>query len=252
MSCVYSLHDGEIEMYIALYVDDLLIFTNSLDALVAIKAELTERFEMTDLGEAQYVLGIQIERDRANRTLSIGQREYIRRIVDHYRLSDSKPSATPLEISTKLSKTDSPTTTGEQEDMKNVPYLSAIGEIMYAMLGTRPDIAYAVTILSQFSSNPGRRHWEAVKRLLRYLCGTMDFRLQYGAAERPANSGSIDEPLSVWGYCDSDWASNVDDRRSITGYTFLAAGAAVSWQTKKQPTVALSTVEAEYMSASRR
>ena len=115
---------------------------------------------------------------------------------------------------------------------------------MYAMLGTRPDIAFAVTFLSQFNNNPGPQHWMAVKRVLRYLNGTMDYKLVYGG-----NDGKNISTPTLVGYCDADWASNVDDRRSITGYVFLLAGGAISWQTKKQPTVALSSVEAEYMAA---
>src|SRR6201996_6441500 len=158
-------------------------------------------------------------------------------------MSDSKPVATPLDPGTKLSKSDSPSTPEEIQKMKNIPYQSAVGAIMYAMLGTRPDIAFAVTILSQFSSNPGKSHWTAVKRVLRYLKGSINYKLAYGGS----NSRQTDPELI--GYCDADWASNVDDRRSVTGYVFMLAGGAISWKTKKQPTVALSSVEAEYMAA---
>ena len=112
---------------------------------------------------------------------------------------------------------------------------------MYAMMGTRPDLAFAVAALSQFSSNPGQPHWDTIKHVLRYLRGTAGYKLTYGG--RPGASLLFD------GYCDSDWGSNIDDRRSITGYVFTLGGGAVSWQSKKQPTVALSSVEAEYMAA---
>ena len=112
---------------------------------------------------------------------------------------------------------------------------------MYAMLGTRPDLAFAVASLSQFSSNPGQPHWDAIKHVLRYLRGTADHRLTYGS-----HTGTS---LLFDGYCDSDWGSSKDDRRSVTGYAFMLGGGAVSWQSKKQPTVALSSVEAEYMAA---
>ena len=249
--CVYCLRDDEVEMYIALYVDDLLIFSNSLDSLATLKAQLTRQFDMKDLGEAQYVLGIQIERDRTRRILRIGQQEYIRRVINRFNMSDAKGRATPMEISNQLSKEDSPVTESDKDDMKTVPYGSAVGAIMYAMVGTRPDIAFAVTALSQFCSNPGRKHWQAVKHLLQYLKQTSHFTITYGATGStfPTNSGDSGTGFRVFGYCDSDWGSNADDRRSITGYIFLAAGGAISWQAKKQPTVALSTVEAEYMAA---
>jgi hypothetical protein len=120
-------------------------------------------------------------------------------------------------------------------------YQSAVGALMYAMLGTRPDLAFAVASLSQFSSNPGQPHWDAIKHVLRYMRGTTDYRLTYG--------GRAGASLLFDGYCDSDWGSSKDDRRSVTGYTFMLGGGAVSWQSKKQPTVALSSVEAEYMAA---
>jgi hypothetical protein len=93
---------------------------------------------------------------------------------------------------------------------------------MYAMLGTRPDIAFAVTALSQFCSNPGQPRWTAVNRVLHYLRG-MDYKLTYGSDQ---------QPLSLYGYCDSDWASDKDDRRSVTGYASILGGGAVSWQAK--------------------
>jgi hypothetical protein len=147
---------------------------------------------------------------------------------------------------TRLVKADCPSTPEEIEMMKRIPYQSAIGAIMYAMLGTRPDIAFAVTCLSQFCSNPGMTHWQAVKRLLRYLQGSLDTRLTYSG---PVGELSCIPPIgsTLVGYCDADWASDLNDRRSISGYVFLLAGGAVSWQSKKQTTVALSSVEAEYM-----
>lgn len=132
--------------------------------------------------------------------------------------------------------------------MSSVPYQSAIGAIMYAMLGTRPDIAYAVTALSQFSHNPGPIHWSGVKRLLRYLRGTMDYKLTYSGSSSSSPPDIHSFPV-LSGYCDSDWGSDLNNRRSITGYVFTLAGGAISWQSKKQPTVALSSVEAEYMAS---
>jgi hypothetical protein len=118
---------------------------------------------------------------------------------------------------------------------------------MYAMLGTRPDIAFAVASLSQFSSNPGQTHWAAVKHVLRYLRGTIDYKLTYGSTPHADTTGS--QLPALHGFCDSDWGADRDDRRSVTGYVFMLGGGAVSWQSKKQHTVALSSVEAEYMAS---
>jgi hypothetical protein len=242
-SCVYVYAKRRVVVFIALYVDDLLLASNSMPALTRLKADLAQQFSMKDLGEAQYMLGIQIERNRAARTLSISQAEYVRHVLDRFGMLDSRPVATPLEISGKLTQADCPVAGAAHDDAFIRLYQSAVGAIMYAMLGTRPDIAFAVTALSQFNSNPGQVHWAAVKHVMRYLRGTVDYKLTYGPTGKTAIT-----PV-IYGYSDSDWGSDADDRRSVTGYVFLLGGGAVSWQARKQTTVALSSVEAEYMAA---
>jgi hypothetical protein len=123
---------------------------------------------------------------------------------------------------------------------KGASYPEQVGALLY-VTQTRPDCQYAVSTLAQFSSNPGKAHFEAVKRVLRYLKGTAHFGLTFGRS-----GGHID----LIGWTDSDWAQDPDSRRSIGGFVFDVAGGSVSWSSKKQPTVALSTVEAEYMAAS--
>jgi Reverse transcriptase (RNA-dependent DNA polymerase) len=239
-TCVYLRSQGSAFAIIALYVDDLLIASNSLEGMNALKHDLSRRFAMKDLGEAHWVLGIQIDRDRTARSLSISQREYVLKVLERFGMSECKSVVTPLESSVKLSKTDCPASTAVTDTAFMRLYQSAVGAVMYAMMGTRPDIAFAVASLSQFSSNPGQSHWLSLKHVLRYLKGTVDYKLTYGGNNRS---------LHFHGFCDSDWGSDVDDRRSVTGYVFMLGGGAVSWQSKKQPTVALSSVEAEYMAA---
>ena len=239
--CVYVLQTSVLSMFISLYVDDLLIFSNSIDSLNAFKQKLSTLFEMKDLGEAHYVLGVQIIRDRVARTLSISQKEYIKTIANRFVMNEANSADTPIPLGNSLSKSDCPTSPTAIAAMKLKPYRSAVGAIMYAMLGTRPDITFAITALSQFNSNPGEVHWKALKRLIRYLLGTVNYSLTYGSNNQ--------NQLSMMGYCDADWGSNQDDRRSVTGYVYILNGGAVSWQAKKQPTVALSSVEAEYMAA---
>jgi hypothetical protein len=222
-------------------VDDLLIFSNSIDSLNAFKQKLSTLFEMKDLGEAHYVLGVQITRDRVARTLSISQKEYIKTIANRFVMNEANSADTPISLGNSLSKSDCPTSPTAIAAMKLKPYRSAVGAIMYAMLGTRPDITFAITALSQFNSNPGEVHWKALKRLIRYLLGTVNYSLTYGSNNQ--------NQLIMMGYCDADWGSNQDDRRSVTGYVYILNGGAVSWQARKQPTVALSSVEAEYMAA---
>ncbi|XP_065075013.1 uncharacterized protein LOC135698808 [Ochlerotatus camptorhynchus] len=127
------------------------------------------------------------------------------------------------------------------EEMKSVPYKEAVGCLSFAAQVTRPDIAFAVNVVSQYSANPGRPHWEAVKRIIRYLKGTITKKLEY----------STSGPADIVGYSDADWGGDADDRKSTTGYVFMMQGGAISWNVKKQPTVALSSCEAEYMAMSR-
>ena len=235
-NCVYHLRKDGILLIVALYVDDLLIIANDMAALNNLKMELSRRFEMKDLGEVQFCLGIQITRNRPERTIRISQAKYIEDVLRKFNMHDCKAIGTPLDANTRLSKSMSPKSHEEADEMKGVPYQSAVGSLMYAMLGTRPDIGYAVGAVSQFSSDPGRGHWTAVKRIFRYLKRTKDYALQF-----KGSAGAL------IGYSDADWAGNPDDRRSTTGYAFIIAGGSVSWGSKKQSTVALSTTEAEYM-----
>ena len=203
------------------------------------KQDLAVEFDMEDLGEASYILGIEIHRDRQARTISIGQSAYVTALLDRHGMSSCNAVVTPMDKSTQtLLATASTDHQATLEDAR--AYQSIIGGVMYAMLCTRPDIAFAVGTLSQFASNPGELHKKALQRVLRYLRGTIHHRITY-RGEGPVNS----QP-ELLGYCDSDWGQR-KDRRSITGYVFLLCGGAISWQSKKQKTVALSTVEAEYM-----
>ena len=167
-------------------------------------------------------------------------------------MTDSKAVRSPGDPSNKVSKEMEPTTLVEKEQMEKVPYREAVGCLMFLMKGTRPDISYEVTRMAQFNENPGQSHWMAVKRIMRYLKGSMHLSLVFGP---PAtNSGSVDdlqnENLSLLAFCDSDWAGNIDNRRSTSGGIFLINNGPVVWTTREQKTVAHSSTEAEYMALS--
>ena len=153
-------------------------------------------------------------------------------------MQECKPISTPLPVNFKLSSSMSPSNEAERMEMSRVPYASAVGSLMFAMICTRPDIAQTVGAVSRHMANPGIEHWNAVKRILRYIRGTSDAALCYGGSE-----------FTVRGYVDSDFAGDLDKRKSTTGYVFTIAGGAVSWISKLQTVVALSTTEAEYMAA---
>ena len=129
-----------------------------------------------------------------------------------------------------------PKTSDEKEKMAYVPYANAVGSLMYAMMCTQPNICYAVVLVSRFQSNPGLAHWKAVKRILRYIKGTTDYVLCYQGSD-----------LCMIGYSDVDWGSDLDERKSTSGYAFLLNNGAITWSSKKQPCIALSTIEAEYV-----
>ena len=154
-------------------------------------------------------------------------------------VTNCKPATTPSDINQKLSVGMSPKNETEQQVMMNVPYQEAIGCLLFLVQGTRPDIAYAVNNVSRFNLNHGKAHWIAVKRIFRYLKGTVNYKLKYSKSEK-----------LLFGYSDADWASDVDKRRSCTGYVFKMSNGPISWSSKCQPTVALSSTEAEYMALS--
>ena len=216
---------------VAVYVDDLLIFGPDMSVIQELKAQLRQKFDMTDLGPCSHYLGMEITRDRVKGTLRMAQTTYLDKVLCAFNMADCKPVSTPMDQGLKLVKETEKT--AAPEDVRR--FQSAIGSLMYAMIETRPDIAFAVSTLSQFASNPNEEHWKALKHVFRYLKGTMSLGITYGG------DGSL------VGYTDSDWAGDAATRKSTSGYLFKLANGAISWSSKRQPTVALSSCEAEYM-----
>lgn len=218
---------------ILIYVDDMAGFASSPRLLDVFKAQIATEYKFSDMGEISHFLGLRITRNRKARTLSIDQQHYIDKMIQRFDMQDAPPRKTPLASSTKLVASENP----QVDPSFQRQYQSIVGSLMYAMLGSRPDICFTVNKLSQFGSNPNEEHMAAAIRVLQYLKATRHFRLMY--------SGSGDSELI--GYSDSDWASDPDTRRSTTGYTFQINGGTIAWATQKQRTVALSSTEAEYM-----
>lgn len=222
---------------IVVHVDDCTLAASSLDLIAQLKNDIRAHVEITDLGELHWLLGIEVTRNRDHRTISLSQLSYIDSIVRRFGLEDLKPVSCPMEPHVKLHSNQSPSTGAEYAAMRHIPYREAVGSLMYASLGTRPDISYAVTTVSRFSQNPGQPHWDAVRRIYRYLVGTKDLRLTYGGVEG-----------TLTGFADAD-GSMAEDRRAVSGYAFLIDGGAVSWSSKRQEIVSLSTTESEYVAA---
>ncbi|KAK8715751.1 hypothetical protein V6N13_043077 [Hibiscus sabdariffa] len=170
---------------------------------------------MKDLGEAAYILGVKIYRDRSRRLLGLSQSTYIDKVFKRFNMEASKKGFLPMTHGISLSKEMCPSTSQERERMSQIPYTSAIGSIMYAMICTRPDLSYALSMISRYQANPGEGHWVAVKNILKYLRRTKDVFLLYGGEEQ----------LSIKGYTDASFQTDKDDSRSQSGFVFLLNGA---------------------------
>ncbi|XP_059281019.1 secreted RxLR effector protein 161-like [Lycium ferocissimum] len=226
-------------MYSLLCVDDMLIAANSMTEINDLKELLSKEFDKKGLGEAKKILGMEIH--RKNNEVHLSQKKYIEKVLQRFGMNKCKPVTLPLAQHFRLSSLMAPQSKVEVEYMSKVPYSSAVGSVMYAMVCTRPDIAQAVSVASRFMSNPSKTHREAIKWILRYLKGSSNVGLTFC---RIRNKG-----FSVLGYVDSDFVGDLDRRRSTTGYIFTLAGSAISWKATLQSIVVLSTTEVKYMAA---
>ena len=234
---VFYAKSGNDIAILACHVDDCTITGSSKELVQSYKDKLKQKYSLTDLGPANWLLGIKITRDPERRTMSLSQESYIDSILTKFNFTDLKPFSTPMDPSIRFSRDQCPQTIEEIADMKKVPYREAIGSLNYCAVATRPDIAFSVSLLAQFMDNPGRVHWEAVKRIFRYLSGTKNWKLTYGTTDN-----------GLEGYTDADGSSQ-EHRHAISGYVFLVNGGAISWSSKKQELVTLSTAESEYVAA---
>lgn len=230
--CLYIKRQNNLLTVVALYVDDFFIFSNDVNNTNMLKEYLNAQFKVKDLGEARQSLGVRIVRDYDKGCITLDQETYIDQILKKFNMSECKSVDTPMDKNVCLENSNN--TCNE-----NIPYQRLIGSLMYLAVLTRPDIAYAVSFLSQFNNCYSEIHWNCAKRILRYLKGTKSYVLKF-----------TKDNCELEGYADADWASNVNDRKSYTGFIFKLSGAAVAWESCKQRTVALSSTEAEYMALS--
>jgi hypothetical protein len=267
---------------LGVFVDDVLIFYSRRDAAQwsGLKAKLRQRYRMKDLGAAEWVLGMQLIRDRKQRTIGLSIARYVDKMCNEFRLTDANPMPTPEAPGQQLHKKHDAQSEEERQRMAGVPYRELVGSLLYAQVAARPDIAHAVAMLTRHMQDPGEACWTAAKRCLRFLKGTKDRQLifggtlsqsssnntsqsqskssevsQLGSSERkgvpiahPSRLSELKPLITVW--CDADWAGDQDDRRSTSGAILQLFGSSVSWHSKKQSTVALSSAEAEYVSLS--
>jgi len=229
---------GKVErsvVYLALFVDDGLLAAESRDALECVLRHLNDSFKIT-IGDTSLFVGMQIERDRKEKSLFIHQSAYTKRVIERFGMGCAKPMSVPSNPSVILH----PIVEGE-ERAENVPYREAVGSLMFLAIISRPDIAYAVNSVSRFLNNHNNDHWRSVKQIFAYLSGTIEYGIKF------RGGGSV--PKLV-GYSDADYASDLETRRSTTGYVFQLAGGPVTWSSQRQKLVTLSTTESEYVAAS--
>jgi len=247
-----SKKSADAPIILLLYVDDMLLFSPSADRVTELKNLLHTKYKMTDLGPVRCFLGIEIERDRSRRILRIHQQRAVQKLLATYRFSQCNGHWTPQPMGSKLrrlnpdsglaSATDSTGLANPLDSDRKRRYQSIIGNLMWFMLCTRPDLAFTISMLSKFNDAPTTEHLATATYTLRYLRNTANLAIQY--------NGQNPEKDTPIGYTDSDFAGDPDDRKSTSGYVFMLAGGAVSWRARMHPLVACSTVEAEYIGAS--
>ncbi|GJP39599.1 hypothetical protein CLOM_g23952 [Closterium sp. NIES-68] len=220
--------------YILVYVDDMILITADSAELERVKRELGSRLKCKDLGELQHYLGMEITRNRAARTISLSQGHYLQQVLERFDMARGTPQVTPLPVGHHLTPLTSPSSSSH-------PYAELIGSLMYAMVSTRPDLTYPISVLARFvgTGKHDTTHWQAAKRVLRYLRGTKDYVLTLGGPSPPF----------LTGYSDSSWADSRPDRRSSQGYGFSLGSGLISWRSTRSSSIALSSCEAELYAA---
>jgi hypothetical protein len=234
---IYMRGTGVNAVFLAVYVDDLLIFGHDLNYISEFKLRLNQKFTIKDFGEVKNILGMCVTRDRQNRTLRLDQTDYIRKLVAKYRLSpDRTYSQRPIPISKATVR--SPVDPSAPSIEGTYPFRSVIGALLYANMCTRPDISYAVSSLASHNSNPKKVHWLAAMELLKYISDTQDLAITYGGSR-------VGPRHQVEVYADANFSKVPAARRSRSGYVIYLNGGPIAWNSSSQKTIAMSTTESE-------
>ena len=224
----------ETELYVTIYVDDIKAFAPTDRIIDNLSSFISQKYELTDIGDLKWYLGMEINR-LENNSILLTQEKYIHDLLHRHGMEDCKSVTTPM-TQVPLIK---PSADYQCDKEQLHQYQSLLGELMHLMVQTRPDLAYCVSRLAQFMSNPTEEHWSALKRVLRYVQGTRQLGVCYTHTEDPSVT------MSVW--TNSSWGEDPNDSRSTHGHLVFLAGGPVTWKSTKQPSVTLSSTEAEYM-----
>eukprot|EP00963_Diacronema_lutheri_P013672 scaffold2671_cov455-Pavlova_lutheri.AAC.2 len=233
---VLKCNTDEMTCLICFYVDDILIASSDLTAIQTIKELIKSKYKITDMGEAQHFLGMTIQRDRLAKILTMHQENKVSNYIKEHRIEESRSQSIPLNVPLKEDQ--------ESEGIDHLQYQKICGQLQYLGGTTRPDISYAASALARHNNNPKKSHWNAMRGTLKYLNGSTKLMLVY-----EATSEKVAETINIVAYSDADYAGEHETRRSRTGYTVQVMGGLVAWQSKLQPTIAISTTEAEYQAA---
>jgi hypothetical protein len=228
---------------VAIHVDDMVCAESVRAANESFKSQLRSKWEISDLGDIQFCLGIGIVRDPERRTVTLSQTALIDRLIVQFHQSDAHPAPTPMEAGLRLrrpSSDDDPLSQLDVDRLTETPYRSLVCSMMYIAVASRPDISFAVGHLAGFLDAYRFEHWRAAIRVLRYLKGTRELGLVLGGLE----------PIMLRGVGDSDFANDAETRKSVMGYAFSLGAGAISWASRKQKVVTVSSTEAEYIAAS--
>ncbi|CAL5022892.1 unnamed protein product [Urochloa decumbens] len=228
---VYKRIRGSETLIIGVYVDDIFVTGTSSKEIKAFKMQMMKEFEMSDLGFLSYYLGMEVE--QSEHGIKLKQSSYARKILQQTGMEECNPTSYPMQAKLKLDKDE------EGDPVDPTEYRRMVGSLRY-LTHTRPDLAYSVGVVSRFMERPTSLHLQAVKQILRYVKGTIDFGLMY-------SKGAAEDVLA--GYSDSNLAGDIIDRKSTSGLVFYFLGNIVAWASQKQKSVALSSCEAEFMAA---
>ena len=232
--CLYFKNTSDSAIYVAIYVDDILVAGSSHRHIQDFKDELNTRFDTNDLGELKYFLGIEVRRNRKKKEMQIGQWKFVSELLAKTGMSDCRPISTPIEPHPfEISAV-------HGCDLK-IGYRSIVGSLLYLAGISRPDISTAVGYAGRFQENPEAVHWKLLQRILRYLKGTEAIGLKFTSGEK---IGQLE------GFSDADFAEDKMERKSVTGYLFKVGNNSVVWKSVKQKLVTLSSCEAEYVALS--
>ena len=249
--CIYRLVDGPNWIILVVYVDDFYSLGNSQTLRLRILQQINERFELLDLGELNFFVGMKITRDRENGTIKIDQEPCVLSLLDRFGMTECNIFDVPGNPSVKLTRKSNEDEKDERELTINGFNLRAVvGALLYLAINTRPDIAFQVILLSRFLENPRAQHITAAKHILHYLRGTAAVGITYKASgngnSKLRNLDDTFHSLILSGFADSDWAGDEETRRSTTGWIFFLAGGPICWSSILQKAHALSSAEAEY------